>query len=396
MILISSAAGFYGPNIYIRALLALQSGIPEEQDYALHHLVKISHERGDKYRFDGFPGLAEALTGKLLEVSSLFYDVRWDISHDLLDDNDKAPAPTDNVSTARTTSTDYLNAIDGTPNLLQKIASHPLLLHISDESNTLETESFAFAMNLINEAALALRNMVLLEENALYVSRMPLVRDVLTIVLTLPTVPAVIEIQHYALEIAEQLTKNFSLSSQDSFYTALVRYLSKTSDRGAIITCLRALSRIAMTLETNNTLEDIPMPTLKRIAEFWLLVEDEELRNAALDFLYQFTASADNVEKLVHNVNMEALIGQLVRFLTYGAVVVDDKRDKERERERARASTSASTGQGKQTGTTQQPNKPPKLSSDIVEQLNQLEEPERSSQWWVMRLSVPLKDKYIN
>ena len=70
-----------GPNIYVRCLLALKSKIPAEQDYALHHLVKISMERGDKYRFESFPGLAEALIEKMLEVSSLFYDVEWEVSY---------------------------------------------------------------------------------------------------------------------------------------------------------------------------------------------------------------------------------------------------------------------------------------------------------------------------
>jgi len=73
--------GFSGPNIYVRCLCALKSGIPAEQAYALHHLVKISMERGDKYRFEGFPGLAEGLIEKVLEVSSLFYKVDWEIKY---------------------------------------------------------------------------------------------------------------------------------------------------------------------------------------------------------------------------------------------------------------------------------------------------------------------------
>ena len=60
--------GFIGPNIYLRALRSLQSGIPSEVQFALHHLVKMSYERGDKYRFDGFPGLAEALINKILDT----------------------------------------------------------------------------------------------------------------------------------------------------------------------------------------------------------------------------------------------------------------------------------------------------------------------------------------
>ena len=66
--------GYDGPNIYVRCLLALKSGIETEQHYALHHLVKISMERGDKYRFESFAGLAEALIEKVLEITSLISD----------------------------------------------------------------------------------------------------------------------------------------------------------------------------------------------------------------------------------------------------------------------------------------------------------------------------------
>ena len=118
-----------------------------------------------------------------------------------------------------------------------------------------------------------------------------------------------------------------------------------------------------MALEVSNSLKDIPVSVLRQISD-WLLVEDEELRNACLDFMYQYTASVYNVEILLQNINMDALMSQLVRFLTYNAVVDERK-------ERARPPS-------KQVP---QPTKPPKLSHDIVEQLNQLEEPERSSQW---------------
>src|ERR1700750_1121438 len=97
--------GFIGPNIYVRAQMALQSGIPEEEEYALHHLVKISHERGDKYKFTQFPGLADALVKKVLQVSGLFYDISWDVNFD--DDT----FPMDDET---------LNGLSGTSNIVAK------------------------------------------------------------------------------------------------------------------------------------------------------------------------------------------------------------------------------------------------------------------------------------
>jgi chromatin structure-remodeling complex subunit RSC9 len=335
--------GFPGPNIYLRALQALKSKIPEEEAYALHHLVKISHERGDKYRFDQFPGLAEALIAKVIEVGSLFYDVSWEISY-VEEEMDKP---------------NVLNGLSGTKNLLQRIQS----LEVVDIRDDLLPEATAKALNATNEAALIIRNMVMLHENAYCVSAIPSVRDMIVIALSLPHHAAVIELQHYALEIAEQLTKFWILDAQDPLYQSLLSQVD-SGDRGSIVTSLKALGRIAMNLEATNKLAGVPRKLLRSICD-WLLVADEELQNACLDFLYLFTGFADNVEVLANEVNIDALVNQLVRLLQYNAVAYEERRSPT-----TKPSKSAT-----------HVDHAPKLSAAIIEQLVTLDEPERSSQW---------------
>ncbi|CAO2655825.1 Nn.00g046280.m01.CDS01 [Neocucurbitaria sp. VM-36] len=334
--------GFPGPNIYIRALHALRSKEPEEEAYALHHLVKISHERGDKYRFDQFPGLAEALISKVIDVGSLFFDISWEISY--VEEDFQQPH--------------ILNGLSATRDLLKKIQSLQTL-EINDD---LLSEDIAKALNMVNEAALIIRNMVMLKENALFVSMIPSIQDLIVIVLNLPKHPTVVELQHYALEIAEQLTKYWTLSSENPLYRSLLAQVD-SDDRGRIITSLRALARIAMNLEATNKLSDVPTKTLKSICD-WLLVEDEDLRIACLDFLYLFTGFSENVELLAHEVDLEGVVNQLVRLLQYGAIAYE-------ERKSAPKSTKSSTPtEGA-----------PKLSAAIIDHLVTLDEPERSSQW---------------
>lgn len=337
--------GFAGPNIYIRAMLALQSDVQGEIAYALHHLVKISHERGDKYRFDGFPGLAEALILRVLKVSSLFYDVEWDVQYG---DEDYLHRP------------EVLNGTNGTKNLLEKIESLPPREFTDD----MQSDDFSQHLNNIHEAALVLRNMVMLEENAVYVSNLPLIRDLITIVLKLPRHSIVAELQHYILEIAEQLTKGFRLGIDDPMYHALLSQLA-SSDRGMIITSLRALARIAINFEDwRNSLQGVPLSTLRSICS-WLLVEDEELRNACLDFLYQFTAVTENVELLLQNMGLDDLVEQLVRLLMFNATT----RTEYRPFNTSKVSRPA-------------PPRPPKLGPAIVDQLVQIPDArEQSSQW---------------
>ena len=337
--------GFPGPNIYVRALLALQSHIPGEVSYALHHLVKISHERGDKYRFDSFTGLAEALMNRVLKVSSLFYDVEWDVQYgfDEFPDGD-----------------DVLDGTNGTPNLLDKIRLHAAL----DISGDIQSEEFERDLGNVNEAALVLRNMVMLEENAAYISKVPLIRDLLTIVFNLPRRSLLVELQHYALEIAEQLTKFWKLGSEDALYQSLLLQLD-TDDRGVIMTALRALSRISINDDKErNLLPDVPAHILQNICN-WLLIEDEDLRNGCLDFLYQFTAVTDNVDFMTRTIDLKGLVEQLVRLLLFNAI---PKVEYEKQR--------------LQRQNVPMPEGPPKLSSAIIDALIQNpDDREQSSQW---------------
>jgi chromatin structure-remodeling complex subunit RSC9 len=345
LVLTTELAGFGGPSIYNRTLLALQSTVPEEVQYALHHLVKISHERGDKYRFDQFVGLADALLEKVLDVSLLFYGFRWHISYDTMDSPEL----------------DVLNGLRGTRNLLHKIKTHRPL----DIRDDLQTDEFAKLLGNINEAGLVLRNMAMLDENAHYLVRTPLIRDIIAIVLHLPRRACVVELQHYVLEIAEQLTKFFSLPAEDPLYLSLIAQLD-SNDRGVIVITLRAISRISMHLEERNRLPGLPIHSLKRICD-WLLVEDEELRNACLDFLYQYTGDVDNVKALLRNTNVESLVQQLSRNLMHGATINES-------RERSRSTITRSKGA----------EAPPKLSKSIVDQLCASGDArELSSQWQV-------------
>lgn len=322
--------------------MALRSHIPEEQAYALHHLVKISHERGDKYKFEAFPGLAESLIEKALQVSSLYYDVNWEISYE-----DDGPSP----------ETHILDGMSGTADILQRIES----LRLFDAQDDMETEEFNEKLRMINEAGLVIRNMAMLEENAVYLSQQYPLRDFLCIALNLPSRAAVVELQHYALDIAEQLTRYWSLDAEDPLYVSLLKRLDD-SDRGAILTALRAISRISMNLEENNRLKNVPIEIIQRICE-WTLIDDEELVHACLDFLYQFTAVIENVELMLEKMEMGGLISQLVRLLLHGAKEVDT-RMMLKPPVKGKGATDVCA-----------------IPDDLLEQILKFEEPERSANW---------------
>ncbi|TRX92317.1 hypothetical protein FHL15_006703 [Xylaria flabelliformis] len=335
-------AGYEGPNIYTRCLQALRSGIPAEQAFALNHLVKISYERGDKYKFDSFLGLAEGLIEKALEIGGLFYDVEWQFSYSGDQDN---------------SNPSILDGLDGTPDIVERIrnlAPKPVLDH-------LQPADFSDRLLRITEAVLTMRNMVMLHENAVYMSEVCSLKDILCIILHMPELEMLVEIKHFALDIAEQVTPWLNLDSNDPLYRTLLAQLD-SSDRGTILTALRAISRISMNLEATNKLQGVPAVVLQNIVN-WLLLNDEELMDACLDFLYQYTAVVENVESLLEAVNMENVVPHLVRLLAHGAKRVKDERILQPEK--------------KELCTEEVP----PLPFDLHEKLRNTDEPTRCFQW---------------
>ncbi|KAG5931612.1 hypothetical protein E4U53_001687 [Claviceps sorghi] len=334
--------GFDGPNIYTRCLNALRSGVPSEQSFALNHLVKISFERGDKYRFDAFPGLAEGLVDKALQVGSLFYHVSWTVSWD---------------SYANISHIGQLDGNNGTFDILDRISN----LVEKDQPESLQTEEQTDQMILIAEAMLTLRNMVTLHENAVNMSDFFPIKDLLCIILHLPPKDIVVELKHMALDIAEQITPFMVLEANDPLYKTLVAQLA-SDDRGSIITALRALGRISMNLDATNRLSNVPAEFLERISH-WLLLNDDELLDACLDLLYQYTAVVPNVDNLIRSKVTENLVDQLVRLLAHGARKVH--RDFILTPEKKLPSQDDI----------------PTMPEDLLQQMLRIEEPERVHKW---------------
>lgn len=334
-----------GPNIYERCLLALRSTIQAEQAFGLNHLVKISYERGDKYKFSQFSGLAEGLTEFALGIGNLFYDVDWTISNDPdIDDGEIGE----------------LDGINGTADILERIAQ----LKPKDVQDNFQPAEFTDQLTLIIEAVLTIRNMVMLPDNAWLIAEYPPIKDLLCILLSLPPLDIVVELKHFALDIAEQTTPHLVLDSGDPLYKTLLAQL-QSSDRGTILTALRAIGRIAMHHPTEtNKLGGVPPSTLQNLMD-WLLLNDDELVDACLDFLYQYTAVVPNLDVMLKETNVEHLVVHLVRLLSHGA-------------KRSQREIIVSEARLAHEPPTEQVVPIPK---DLLERLLAMEEPERCYAW---------------
>jgi chromatin structure-remodeling complex subunit RSC9 len=313
---LTNTAGLSGPSHQHRIAMALRSGLHEEIDWALHELVRMSYELGDDIRLEGVLGLADALLDK---ISTLFKHV--------LSPGKKKPA--------------YIN------------------FQPKDYDKVLE-------------AMLILRNAALQDDNAIYLAlKVPRTKIVVEKILGLPYTeyPELMELRYYGLDVAESIIPFIMIAGEDDGLYIAMKALLLSPERSSLILGLKALARMAVNDENNSLLQDIPVDASIRVQQLLLLEDDEELVNAALDFLYQFTTYKSNVQTLVATKSggMIKLVDSLVRLMGYGA---EEK--------------TVSINVLKRMIPLEKLNaEPPALSSEILSGLLKLNEPERCIQWYL-------------
>lgn len=331
-----------GPNIYQRCLYGLRSGIHEEQHFALHHLVKVSFERGDKYKFDGFSLLAESLLDMVLEVLPLVYRVTWAVSYG---ESEGQAAP------------DTLNAAYGTPNLLSRLKA--LTAHTDFSTKELGQ------LDKINEAALVIRNMLTLEENARYIAPFRVFRDFLTIAITLPDDPQLAEVRRYALEMAAWTTRHWEMSQSDPLYLSILRYL-ESDDRLLLLLALQAITRAGIDVEPTFRILDVPLSSVERLVSLLLVEADDELLDFVIDFIYEFTAIYENNHQVLgmHPELYTNLVSRLISLLNHNPTTSEEQILSRPKAQKTPLQASI-----------------PVVPQELLNSLLQMREPQRSSSW---------------
>jgi len=252
----------------VRISMGLKSGIPSEVDYALSQLVRISFDSGDELRAEAYPGLSEALFEKLATIQSLANTCYPEGAGELLEDS-----------------------------------------------------KFVKQLEKINEAALVLRNMSLQPDNARYFSRLKSGRQIIVTCMNLPGQSCFIELKHYILDMVEAMAIHFSLAVDDDLFPTLHANLL-SDDRGLVLGSLRAICRLVMGRDEANCIGQINKLAIDRIKAL-IMLEDEDLVSACLDFLYQYTTNEENVEKLIQPPDGIEIVKQLTRLLLHQAVPGD-------------------------------------------------------------------------
>lgn len=286
---------------------------------------------------------------KAMEITLLCTGVKWELQYDFRQ-------PIDRVN--------VLNSLHGTRDLLEKIKKIPVTL----PQDTLETYEFNHRLRNVKEATLVLRNMVLLKENAFYVARYAkgLLRDFLVILINIPNQPRLNEIKNDALDIAEEVTKFMKTDPEDPLWITLMDCL-ESSDRAHVVRGLWAMTHFSTEIDepdANQAIERTPKQTLQQLYYHTLLDLDKDILSGALDFWYQYTLSPGNIETVIDTFNLPIVfVPRMIALLAY----------------EGRPSKKETVLQEEKVAPP--PSEIPRVPAELLKDLMDLSEPERSSRW---------------
>ncbi|KAF9931590.1 Chromatin structure-remodeling complex protein rsc9, partial [Modicella reniformis] len=222
-----------------RILLALRSELPNEIDWAFSRLISLSFE-WNEFSLNMIPGLLD----ELLSFAQPFFE--WWSSLDPKDCED-------------------LKEED--------------VLSVNDTHN----------MERMLQVFHILRNLSFLDHNTIILTEHPGFRRMLQQGLSMPPSTHLNELRIYCLDTLECLSIHITLRSKFDIYLRELHKLLQTCDKAMILGTLRALTRLAANEHNEKILCEIDPEIIERISQL-LLVQDDELIGATLDYLYQFSS----------------------------------------------------------------------------------------------------------
>ncbi|KAK3828618.1 MAG: hypothetical protein J3Q66DRAFT_323117 [Benniella sp.] len=251
-----------------RILLALKSELPNEIDWAFSRLISLSFE-WNEFSLNMIPGLLDELLG----FAQPFFE--------------------------------WWSTLD---------------IKCNDELRDEDILSFneSHSMERVLQVFHILRNLSFLDHNTIILTEHPGFRAMLQQGLSMPPSTHLNELRIYCLDTLECLSIHITLRSKFDIYLRELHRLLQTNDKAMILGCLRALTRLAANENNEKILCEIDPEIIERISQL-LLVQDEELIGATLDYLYQFSSFHGDAAVQIAKNFPGNIVSVLVQFLSWGS-----------------------------------------------------------------------------
>ncbi|KAI8985175.1 hypothetical protein BDB01DRAFT_789191 [Pilobolus umbonatus] len=254
---------FMDQEFRARILLSLQSNLPNEIDWAFNTLIKFSYA-SENFSLDFIPTLVDML----LDFTSNFFDSQLE-------------------SADSTINTDIF----------------------CSKRNQEQYERVLQVFHII-------RNFSFLEMNIRRLAFHERLRHLLLKGICLPPSSPYGESSRHCLDILENIAPQVCLANKNDPYLINMTRLLFSNDRAYILGAIRSLTRVAVTEANEKILGNADAETISRIAQL-LIVDDEELIAATLEYLYQYSSLKGNFSTQLITYYPGNLIGLLTGLLSY-------------------------------------------------------------------------------
>ncbi|TPX66839.1 hypothetical protein SpCBS45565_g04167 [Spizellomyces sp. 'palustris'] len=262
-----------------RLTLALTSTLPNEVDWAFTKLVKLSYTKN--FYVGIIPGMFEAI---LDHAAPLFDELVIKKSGGVIEthtvDNPKAIPPISSVS---------MFYDEGISTLLERVLQ---VLHV-------------------------LRNLSFWPDNAMHFGKSYALLTYLAKGIALPTSSYYVQIKHHSLDLLDNLTPYLTLQGPNDFYLACLHQNLFDNDRAVIISCTRTLTRFCSTEANAKILKQVDTTAVVQRFLQLLLVPDEELVNAVLDWFYEYSSLGSDAALRISEAAPFNVLKLFIKFLSW-------------------------------------------------------------------------------
>ncbi|KAJ1561944.1 Chromatin structure-remodeling complex protein rsc9 [Cladochytrium tenue] len=271
-----------------RILLALQSGMPNEVDWAFSRLVKLSKTCPDGFDLATIPGILGAVASF---ADPFFSQLKLNTS-------------LDNFETTLET-----NGWTKTKN--GSLSKMPVFQELSVFCPR-DTEEF---VERVLQVMHILRNFSHMHHNRKAFLSEQSILTLLAKAMALPSYSSYVEIKRHAVDIFENLSGVVTIRGKNDFYLACMKKMLYDSDRSLLLGSLRSIAKLCGSEANHAVLADADPSMLVRLFQLLLTPNDEELVYAVLDVIYMVSClGADASAKIASSIPAN-VVKLLIAFL---------------------------------------------------------------------------------
>ncbi|KAJ3398299.1 hypothetical protein CcCBS67573_g08367 [Chytriomyces confervae] len=252
-----------------KILLALQSDLPNEVDWAFNKLVKLSSSTPPNFHIGSIPGLIEAI---IAHTDAFFALLKLNTAADNFE-----------------TSPDFSK-----PEHLTKLPNF-------SELTLFNLKECATMLDRVLQIMHILRNFSFTEPHAkFFINQNPLL-TVLAKSLALPCYSIYTTLKLESLEIFENLAGAINLRGRNDFYLACLRkILTETNDKALLLGSLRSFTKLCATDGNHAHLMDMDATVLDRCIQLLRVRGDDFLIYLTLEFIYSYSClGVDAIARVV-------------------------------------------------------------------------------------------------